>query len=58
MLRTPDALCWKPGESVSARQANSGTTLGGVPEWITHEQAASILGCHVSNVPKLIRKGS
>jgi hypothetical protein len=28
-----------------------------VPEWITHEQAAWILGCHVSNVPRLIRKG-
>lgn len=37
MLRTPDALCWKAGESVGAR--------------------ASILGCDVSNVPKLIRKG-
>jgi hypothetical protein len=24
---------------------------------VTYEQAAAILGCHVSNVPKLIRKG-
>ena len=26
-------------------------------QWITHEQAASILGCHVSNVPKLSQGG-
>jgi hypothetical protein len=26
-------------------------------QWITYERAASILGCHISNVPKLIRKG-
>ena len=25
--------------------------------WVTYEQAAVILGCHVSNVPKLIGKG-
>jgi hypothetical protein len=25
--------------------------------WVTYEQAASILGCHVSNAPKLMRKG-
>ena len=26
-------------------------------EWVTYEQAAKILGCHISYVPKLIRKG-
>lgn len=25
--------------------------------WVTHQQAAQTLGCHVSNVPKLIAKG-
>ena len=25
--------------------------------WVTYDTAAAILGCHVSNVPKLIRKG-
>ena len=24
---------------------------------ITHRQAAALLGCHLSNIPKLIRKG-
>lgn len=28
-----------------------------MPDRITYEQAADILGCHVSNVAKLIRKG-
>jgi len=28
-----------------------------VRTWITYAEAAEILGCHYSNVPKLIRKG-
>ena len=28
-----------------------------VSKWVTYAEAAAILGCHVSNVPKLIRKG-
>jgi len=28
-----------------------------VPDWLTYQQAADVLGCHVSNVAKLIRKG-
>ena len=26
-------------------------------EWVTYQQAAYILGCHVSNVPKLVARG-
>lgn len=26
-------------------------------EWVTYQQAALILGCHVSNVPKLVARG-
>lgn len=26
-------------------------------EWVTYAQAAEILGCHISNVPKLVSKG-
>jgi hypothetical protein len=28
-----------------------------MPEWVTQTEAAAILGCHVSNIPKLLRKG-
>ena len=37
--------------------SSGGTIFVEVPEWITYEQAAAILGCHFSNVAKLIRKG-
>ena len=26
-------------------------------EWVTYQQAAHLLGCHISNVPKLVARG-
>lgn len=32
-------------------------TLGDMTSWVTYAEAAEILGCHVSNVSKLVDKG-